>query len=154
METATRVNWQALQAHERRRETVTLTDPRYPDVAFTIQLQEPDPMTDFEAAQISVEMIRRHITGDPEKKTPPFPFLIDGREQKTTPQFWYTIGEVVALQPDPWDLDFERYSADDLAQMAYKSRRTWLQLWQKSRELIKGGAASLPNDSTDQPAAA
>jgi hypothetical protein len=140
-----RIDWNSEEPEERRREVCEFIDPKRPGRPFVIELQQPDPMTDFEAGTIAAEAIGRHVTGDPVRGTPPFPFTINGEPQKTTAQFWYTVAEVAALQPDPWSLPFDRYSVDDLAQMAYKRRGLWLKLWKKSRELVKSAEEDLPN---------
>lgn len=142
-----RINWLDEPGDERVREIVTLTDPRHPDQPFSIELESPDPLTDFKAGALANEAIRKYITGDPIKKHPAFPFLVDGEERKTTTQFWLTVAEVAALQPDAesTSLPFEPYTIDELGTLAYKRRGLWLQLWNKARQMVRGAEDALPN---------
>lgn len=145
--TAARVNWHGMGCEEPAREIVTLTDPKLPGVELVIEIEQPSPLTNYKAAAVALEMVRRHITGDPARGHEAFPFLVAGSVRETTESFWDDVAMLVAMQPEPNSLGFANYDADDLAQMAFRSTRMWEELWGRAHALKRKGQESLPNDS-------
>jgi len=146
METPQRIDFAALAANERIRETRTFTDPRRPGLEFTIEFEEPDVLSDFRAATLAKEIVRRYVTGDPSKEAPAFPFMVDGKARELTPELIWDLCDIVALQPvEDGSLGFAPYEFEDIAQMAFKCRGLYIQLRAFAREMHRRAAEALPN---------
>lgn len=144
-----RINFHALSVEPRRRETRSFRDARaLGDREFTIQLEEPDANVEYQAADLARLILMRYVTGDPELPGSPFPFIVDGRAVALRPRLIDHACLIATMQPEPWDLPFDRYTVEDLLQMAIKARPLWDQLWLWVSGLLAQSEASLPNAST------
>lgn len=145
-----RPNFHSLGADEPRRVTKTFTHARYPGLKVPIQLEEPDPNTRYVAAGIAVLLAQRYLDGDPEMALAAQPFMVDGKPRKVTRELCDDVALTVAMQPDPWDLDFPRYEPEEVLMLAFKRRLIWDQVRRLTSELYYAAEASLPNASSDQ----
>ncbi|HEV8177470.1 MAG TPA: hypothetical protein VGP44_07230 [Gemmatimonadales bacterium] len=145
-----RIDFSSLAETERLREVRTFTDPRRPGLSFTIEFQEPDPLSDYAAAALAKQVVQRYITGDPAQRHPPFPFTIDGREQALTPELIWDLCEMVVVQPEDGALGFAPYTFEDLCAMSFKCRSLYAQTRAFSREMYRGSLEPVPNALPDQ----
>jgi hypothetical protein len=142
---AERPNFHSLAGDEPRRVTKTFTHARYPGLAVPIQLAEPDANTRYLAAELSGVLQKRYLTGDTELGMPAQPFLVDGKPRKITPDLCDDVALTVALQPDPWDLEFPRYEPEEILMLAFKRRLVWEQVRTLTAELYYAAEVALPN---------
>ncbi len=144
---AERVNFHSLAVEPRKRHTRTFHDPRLPESGFTLQLETPDALTDYLAAEVGGELMRRYITGDEELGMPAAPFMVGGEARPLTARLCDHAALVHVMQPDPWDLPFPRYEPEELLMMAFKAPAVWRQVRRWTMEMDQGAEIDLPNDS-------
>lgn len=143
-----RISFHSLATPPRKRVTRTFHDPRLPESGFTLQLEQPDALTDYLAAEVAAELVRRYITGDEALGMAPSPFMVGSEAKQLTARLCDHAALIHVMQPDPWDLaPMDRYEPEELLQMAFKVPGVWRQVRRWTMELDQGAEIDLPNDS-------
>lgn len=138
------INFHSLAAPERKKHERTFTDPAHPGLELLLVLEEPDALTDYLAAEVSGELVKRYIEGDAELQMPAQPFMVGDEARTLSPLLCDDVGRVVAMQPAGWT---DAYQPEEVLQMAFKARGLWLQVRRWARELYRGAQEQLPNAS-------
>ena len=137
------INFHTLAAPSRKRHERSFSDPAHPGLELVMVLEEPDALTDYLAAEISLELVRRYIEGDAEGGMPAQPFMVGEEARTLPPMLCDDVGRVVAMQAAGWA---DAYQPEEVLQMAFKARGLWLQVRRWARELYRGAQEQLPND--------
>lgn len=138
------INFHSLAAPKRKKHERTFSDPGHPGLELVLVLEEPDALTDYLAAEVSGELVRRYIEGDAETGMPAQPFMVGEEARALNPMLCDDVGRVVAMQPEGWP---DAYQPEEVLQMAFKARGLWLQVRRWARELYRGAQEALPNAS-------
>lgn len=138
------INFHALAAPPRKKVEQRFTDAALPGLELLLILEEPDALTDYAAAEVSAELVRRYVDGDAAIGMPPQPFLV-GEEPKTlSPLLCDDVGRLVAMQAEGWA---DRYEPEEVLQMAFKAPGLWRQVRRWVREVYVGAAQALGEGS-------
>lgn len=138
------INFHALAAPSRKKVERSFTDPALPGLTLTLLLEEPDALTDYAAAEVSAELVRRYLDGDPAIGMPPQPFVVGEEPRTLSPLLCDDVGRLVAMQAEGWA---DRYEPEEVLQMAFKAPGLWRQVRRWVREVYVGAAASLGEGS-------
>lgn len=138
------INFHALATPPRKRLERSFRDPAYPDLELVLVLEEPDALTDYAAAEVSAELVRRYIEGDPAIGMPAQPFLVGEEPRTLSALLCDDVGRVAAAQAEGWA---DRYEPEEILQMAFKARGLWRQVRRWVREVYLGGEQALGEGS-------
>ena len=138
------INFHSLAAPPRKKLERTFTDPAHSGLELVLVLEEPDALTDYGAAEVSAELVRRYIDGDPALGMPAQPFVVGDDARSLNPLLCDDVGRVVAMQAEGWA---DRYEPEEVLQMAFKAPGLWRQVRRWVREVYAGGQQALPNGS-------
>jgi len=141
---AERVNFHSLAVEPRQRHTRTFPEPRLPGGEFTLTLMEPDALTDYAAAEVSGELVKRYLTGDDALGMAPAPFMVGGEVKQLSARLCDHAALVHVMQPEDWA---DRYHPEEILQMAFKLPGLWREVRGWVLDLNRSAEADLPNDS-------
>ena len=132
------INFHSLAAEPRKRITREFGDPILGERKFAITFETPDAYTDYLAADVAGQLVKRYLTGDEELGMPAQPFLVDGEPRKLTERMCDHAGLIVAMQPEP-----PEYQPEEVLMMAYKARGVWIQVRAWAQALFAGAEDAL-----------
>ena len=141
------VNFHSLAVEPKKCHTRSFKHPRLGGREFVLTLETPDALTDYEAAGISAQLIRRYVTGDEALQMPAQAFFVGDEEKPLTERLCDDAALIVALQPQP-----REYQPEEILQMAFKLRAVWIEVRRWAVQLALEAEIALPNDSGAQEA--
>ena len=140
-----RVNpFSGLRPVERHQETRTFADPAQPGADLELTLLGPDPMTWGDIYTVEVQMIERYLGKDGRGG---FPFVLDGKAQRTTAAFWRVVAQVHALQAPAEITGYMPYEPEEVAALAFRYPTAWPHVITWAQQILTGARADLPNAS-------